>query len=130
ISEIITRRANAVAFFTEEALARIRRSCAERLVAGAVLAVGGDPLRPAGVRLPGEDRARKSIFSRPEDRGALRPPHEALTRHLPNLPFLASRRHLPSERREYCPSICRHSLRRPNPWGGTISISTCLIPNR
>src|SRR5699024_1805514 len=39
ISEIITRRANAVAFFTEEALARIRRSRAERLVAGAVLAV-------------------------------------------------------------------------------------------
>lgn len=100
ISEIITRRANAVAFFTEEALARIRRSRAERLVAGAVLAVGGDPLRPAGVRLPGEDRARKSIFSRPEDRAALRASHEAITRHLPNLPFVASRRHLPSERRE------------------------------
>src|SRR5699024_2804358 len=88
ISEIITRRANAVAFFTEEAIAVIVRCRAERLVAGAGLAVGGGPLRPAGVRVPGEDRARKGIFSRPEDRAALRASHEAITRHLPNLPFV------------------------------------------
>lgn len=100
ISEIIRRRANAVAFFTEEALARIRRSRAERLVAAVVLAVGGDPLRPAGLRLPGESRARRSIFSRPEDRAALRAAHEAITRHLPNLPFVDSRRYLALERRE------------------------------
>lgn len=98
VGEIIARRTNAVEFFTEEALARIHRSRGERLAAAVVLAVGGDPLRPAGSRLPGEDPARRSIFSQPEDRAARRAAHEAITAHLPQIPLL-NHQNLPSERR-------------------------------
>lgn len=95
LSKIITRRQNSLEFFTQEALARIRRSRGERWIAAAVLAVSGDPLRPAGISLPGEASARRSIFSGPEDRASLHAAHSAIITHLPQFPFLNYRRYLP-----------------------------------
>lgn len=83
LEEVATRRERAVDFFTQEARARITRSRGEAIVARIVLAVGGDPLRPAGQRVEGEDAARASIFAAVEDRAALRAARFEITRLLP-----------------------------------------------
>lgn len=83
LTEIIGRRELSLDFFRQEAIARITRSRAEARTARAVLAVGGDPLRPAGGWVPHEDHARASIFRTATDRGALRMAREEITRLLP-----------------------------------------------
>lgn len=99
VSEIIERRTRALEFFTEEAVSRMQRSLGEVFTAAAVLATSGDPLRPAGVRLPKEDWARMSIFARPRDRAALRAAYCAITDHIPRLPRVDVRRYLKIKRR-------------------------------
>jgi hypothetical protein len=83
LTELIDRRTRTLSFFHLEALARITRSRGEAIAARAVLAVGGDPLRPAGQRVQGEEAALPSIFRRAADRAALTAARYEITRLLP-----------------------------------------------
>lgn len=83
LEEIITRRTRTLAFFRDEAIARITRSPGEARTARLVLAVTGSPLRPAGVQVPGEHPSLQRIFARAEDRAALRSARHEITRLLP-----------------------------------------------
>ncbi|WP_205678936.1 hypothetical protein [Brachybacterium endophyticum] len=83
LSEVIERRTHSLDFFHLEAIARITRSRAEAITARLVLAVGGDPLRPAGQRQADEDISLPSIFRRSADRASLRSARYEITRLLP-----------------------------------------------
>lgn len=83
LGELLARRTRTMEFFRLEAIARITRSRGEAIAARAVLAVGGDPMRPAGQHLPGEETALPSIFRRASDRAALRSARFEITRLLP-----------------------------------------------
>lgn len=83
LGEIAARRERSVDFFRREAIARITRSRGEAVVARIVLAVGGDPLRPAGQAVAHERDARSSIFRTPEDRRTLQAASFEITRLLP-----------------------------------------------
>ncbi|MCG7309388.1 hypothetical protein [Brachybacterium sp. ACRRE] len=83
LGELLARRTRTMEFFRLEAIARITRSRGEAIAARAVLAVGGDPMRPAGQHLPGEETVLPSIFRRASDRAALRSARFEITRLLP-----------------------------------------------
>ncbi|KAA9395738.1 hypothetical protein FCK90_01705 [Kocuria coralli] len=83
VGEIMDRRERSLDFFRQEAIARISRSRAEALTARLVVAVGGDPLRPAGRRIPGEQSARADLFQAPADRAVLSEAQTGITRFLP-----------------------------------------------
>lgn len=76
---VAERRETALPFFRLETHARATRSAREARTARAVLAVGGDPLRPAGQRVEHERAARASIFRGPEDRATLQAVRADLT---------------------------------------------------
>lgn len=83
VAEIVARKERMIEFFTLEAVARIRRSRAEWLMARIHLAPGWEPLRVVGVADPDEAAATTSIFRtldlRRRRRGLGAPIREALS---------------------------------------------------